>query len=436
MSLLITVLDKFDFDNPALQNLPVNRARLYETAITVIVGRKLVHLGDGAREMAMNLIQIMAHGNHFHGDAGRRNFTSVDAVQMIQTDAPFLLRQAQQDLLRGLLQLDSTDANRVPTFKVLDEYVTSSGSVEVNLVIVHLTIQEFLCAQLMAKGSHRSDAFDWKSREAVFKFLQQPRHQKMLDFAAELGIGDTIFNRLNVGTETTLSAVDLSNAEFDDSTGLICANLMRYSTQIKAFSLQDNLVSDVVGIAFADVIRHNSTLLDLNLNGNYIGRDGGVAIGNALAVNAVLQSLDLGSNPLGWEATSAIAKSLEKNEVLQTLVLSGKSTAFTVTPCCGNKGVRKLGDALRMNKTLKHINLKHNDLMPRTIDAFKLQVFQNGHVHVDLSSDLKSSTQLSPEEILEREAVNIQLWRDEREEQRLEAGFLSIAPTGWSDCEC
>ena len=128
-------------------------------------------------------------------------------------------------------------------------------------------------------------------------------------------------------------------------------------THLGLISYNSVLTSSVAGSILLS-LQHNTTLVDLNLShtGITATEDTTRALGKLLCVNKTLTHLDLSNNEkLADLGFYCIFLSLQHNTTLVYLNLS--LTGLTAT----EDTTQALGEMLRVNKTLAHLNLSHNE---------------------------------------------------------------------------
>lgn len=107
--------------------------------------------------------------------------------------------------------------------------------------------------------------------------------------------------------------------------------------------LADAFLGDDGCIIIAKALKTNTAVLSLDMRGNAIRQDGAVSIGQMLKVNNSITSLNLEWNCVGiWET-----------------------------------GIRAISDALAMNSTLVHLDLRNNKIGPQGIQALALGLKSN-----------------------------------------------------------
>mmetsp|Transcript_14088 Transcript_14088/g.23010 ORF Transcript_14088/g.23010 Transcript_14088/m.23010 type:complete len:526 (+) Transcript_14088:484-2061(+) len=125
-------------------------------------------------------------------------------------------------------------------------------------------------------------------------------------------------------------------------------------------------------------------LKDLNLSNNSLGELGGERLGEALAANSSLQKLDLSLTDLGPEGGAAILRNIPSN--LEELILSrnclGEGCGEAIGDCIQNSNSlrrlvlvgnclegKSIAKALRVNTSLRVLDLEYNNLSPDCYSA-------------------------------------------------------------------
>jgi hypothetical protein len=104
----------------------------------------------------------------------------------------------------GLLQQNSDDTLRVPSLKILDDVADLTSGASINFQSVHLSLQEFMCADFLAeqvvvnrglslmKRQRLVMNWDYDTRQGIKALFEEPRHNNMLKFLGQLGAADQI----------------------------------------------------------------------------------------------------------------------------------------------------------------------------------------------------------------------------------------------------
>ena len=226
-----------------------------------------------------------------------------------------------------------------------------------------------------------------------------------LSQSMELGIGPFQILAYALGTNTTLTALnltdnELSNADFESLAAALGKNAtltsldlthneqshagvnslaaaLETNRSLKDLNLSwNNLCPADVDSLAASLTRNaaltkldlscnrlgDSTLLfknktslkELVLTGNYLGPATAESIGAALTTNTTLTCLDLSVNNLGPSGAASLATALKTNTTLTKLYLSDNNLGFS--------GAESLAAALKTNSTVTELNLSKNNL--------------------------------------------------------------------------
>jgi Ran GTPase-activating protein (RanGAP) involved in mRNA processing and transport len=179
---------------------------------------------------------------------------------------------------------------------------------------------------------------------------------------------------LSAGAE--LSELKLACRKLNAVEGAELVKAVATSKTLKHVSLHSSVLSPEILSAFIDVLGSNTILKSLVLSFLHLGAtqvrvtvmqeilgeakrghmriDGAHALGSALQKNTVLQVLHLQRNDLGCAGVTAIADALRVNCSLRDLDLSRN-------PCTG--GMAAMGAALKVNTTLTSLSLQRNHLV-------------------------------------------------------------------------
>ena len=174
--------------------------------------------------------------------------------------------------------------------------------------------------------------------------------------------------------ETNPTIVDLSNKTInDEGVRAIIPTLgkmtsLNLSNTMKSY---DNLME------LANALRTNSTLVELNLSNNEITAKGFNTLILALnqSKNTALKTLDLSNNFIGFDTVTIWAKPLGENKTLTTLNLSNNLIKLRA-----GFGV---GDALKLNTTLKHLIIHDNWISDKGVMTWA----NTGIITIDLSKN-------------------------------------------------
>eukprot|EP01063_Lacrimia_lanifica_P024128 TRINITY_DN32091_c0_g1_i1.p1 TRINITY_DN32091_c0_g1~~TRINITY_DN32091_c0_g1_i1.p1 ORF type:complete len:706 (+),score=241.17 TRINITY_DN32091_c0_g1_i1:65-2182(+) len=190
-------------------------------------------------------------------------------------------------------------------------------------------------------------------------------------------------------TNKTLTYLGLGRNKLGNSGGMQIAEAVKHNQTLLSLDLEWNDLRDEAGVALADMMASNNSLLTLSLERNKLQKEGMAALGSALAVNKKLKTLNLGwnrakivgaisladglrqnntlvnlnlaMNQIGPEGSFAIANSLSENSTLVSLNLQHNRVAESVV---------MIGEALRVNTSLKELNLESCSLTAENVVFF------------------------------------------------------------------
>ena len=184
---------------------------------------------------------------------------------------------------------------------------------------------------------------------------------------------------------TTLTDLNLSNTGIiaTESTTQALGEMLRVNTTLKHLNLSHNRTfSDSGGCCVFLSLQHNTSLVDLNLSKTWLTatKDTAQTLGEMLQVNKTLTHLDLSNNrnlKLAGSRACSIFLSLQHNNTLVDLNLS--NTGLTST----EDTAQVLGEMLRVNKTLTHLDLSKNETLA---DLGAREIFTNLQHNTTLTS--------------------------------------------------
>ena len=142
----------------------------------------------------------------------------------------------------------------------------------------------------------------------------------------------------------------------------LIAEFLQTNCTVNHLHLRDAEIYDGGATAIGNALQSNFTLTHLSLPGNMISGVGAVAIATGLQSNPVLTYLDLSRNARGGASiTMALAQALKSNCALKYLDVCYTFNALE-NDKIGPKGRSALASALRFNRILTHLNLKHSGI--------------------------------------------------------------------------
>jgi len=126
-------------------------------------------------------------------------------------------------------------------------------------------------------------------------------------------------------------------------------SLIGNRTLIK-LNLSGNIIGSEAAPAFADLLKStDSALLQLHLGCNNLGSKGGTIIGFALKENKVLQGIDLRHNNIGPTAAAIIAEALQINTSLKDVYLEWNAIR--------DEGSQAFEQTLEVNLSMRFLTL-------------------------------------------------------------------------------
>ena len=228
-----------------------------------------------------------------------------------------------------------------------------------------------------------------------------------LSQSMELGIGPFQILAYALGTNTTLTALNLTDNELSNADFESLAAALGKNATLTSLDLTHNELSHAGVNSLAAALETNRSLKDLNLSwnnlcpadvdslaasltrnaaltkldlscnrlgdstllfknktslkelvltGNYLGPATAESIGAALTTNTTLTCLVLSVNNLGPSGAASLATALKTNTTLTKLCLSDNNLGFS--------GAESLAAALKTNSTVTELNLSKNNLGP------------------------------------------------------------------------
>ena len=226
-----------------------------------------------------------------------------------------------------------------------------------------------------------------------------------LSQSMELGIGPFQILAYALGTNTTLTALNLTDNELSKADFESLAAALGKNATLTSLDLTHNELSHAGVNSLAAALETNRSLKDLNLSwnnlcpadvdslaaslttnaaltkldlscnrlgdstllfknktslkelvltGNYLGPATAESIGAALTTNTTLTCSDLSVNNLGPSGAASLATALKTNTTLTKLYLSDNNLGFS--------GAESLAAALKTNSTVTELNLSKNNL--------------------------------------------------------------------------
>jgi len=174
----------------------------------------------------------------------------------------------------------------------------------------------------------------------------------------------------------------------------LAATLRRYPTQLKVLDIQNPRISTLQEdhtVHLGRMMRTNTTLTELYLGKHRMRDDGIRQLVDFLLENKVLRVLDLRCNELGAVGAYYLGTLLVHTSTLVTLNLS----CNRIGEKDNVQGARALAEGLSENKTLRHLDLNHNELcdsalcqIGEVIEASSLETLRIFHNRWDQPSSV------------------------------------------------
>lgn len=206
---------------------------------------------------------------------------------------------------------------------------------------------------------------------AIAAMLRKNRGLRTLDLV-NTGVGKTGLASLidALRENSTVRRLYLGGNDLDSDDAATVAELLGQSSSLEALSLSVNRIGDDGACVLAAALRKNSTLCELSLASNGISACGGAVLLDAVAQHPSLSSLDLGFSPstralnvlantLRDEGARAAARMLLENRSLKKLDLHHNDI--------GPTGLSRLAEAMERNTTLVELSL--NGPLPASLKA-------------------------------------------------------------------
>lgn len=174
-----------------------------------------------------------------------------------------------------------------------------------------------------------------------------------------------LLDALRLGRFPRLTRLHLDNNMITDKGGLLIAQFIRISSNLKWLYLGCNHITDTTAIAIADALLRDAQLQWVDLSGNNITEASALALSRMLCVNTSVQELYLNQNQMGDNGACALADALDVNYKLRRLGLGSNQIS--------DVGARRLAASLCRNVTLQQLWLDDN----RITDAGALALAQS-----------------------------------------------------------
>lgn len=131
-------------------------------------------------------------------------------------------------------------------------------------------------------------------------------------------------------------------------------------------------------VKIARCVRELDNTEDASFPNSYLKDEGCVAICKRLRTDKTVLTLDLRGNDIREEGASALAELVRSNDTLRSIVLEWNFLGH-------KEGVTDLCDALTMNRTVSHVDLRNNKIGPLAGVAIGKMLMRNHSIsHLDL----------------------------------------------------
>ncbi|KAF9438032.1 hypothetical protein BGZ76_010081 [Entomortierella beljakovae] len=153
---------------------------------------------------------------------------------------------------------------------------------------------------------------------------------------------------------TALKELDLSNNRITAQGFEVLCEALLGNRVLTRLCIQSNDIKTAGASHLASLLEKNFVIRHINIGSNGLGSDGCVLIANALRFNRSLTSLSLDLNEMGVKGASAMALALSSNHTLTHLYIPHNNI--------GDEGLVDICTSLRHNKSLIVLDLELNAL--------------------------------------------------------------------------
>ncbi|KAG0241714.1 hypothetical protein BGX31_000923 [Mortierella sp. GBA43] len=173
---------------------------------------------------------------------------------------------------------------------------------------------------------------------------------------ARSGIDDKTIKYLSkvLPKNETLRSLDLSGNHISSQGVDMLAQAMIENRGVTRLCLQSNNIKKAGAPHLAKILAKNRVLRHLNIGSNSLGADGVTLIAEAVRFNRTLYSLSLDMNEMGSKGASAIATALVSNRHLTHLYIPHNNIR--------DKGLEDICESLKRNKCLAYLDLELNHI--------------------------------------------------------------------------
>jgi len=184
-------------------------------------------------------------------------------------------------------------------------------------------------------------------------------------------------------SNTTLTHLDLGCLDIGPEGSTALAEGLKVNPSLRSLALRGNGLEEAGGAALGDALLHNTGLAELDMRSCGVGIRGTMSMANALKINTSLTILDLRSCCIQLQGFIAMAEALQINTTITRLDL-GENFITGDVPAS-----EALGEAITLNTSLTWLSLRRFGLGPRGMTAMAKALKINTTLrHLDLSQNL------------------------------------------------
>jgi hypothetical protein len=158
-------------------------------------------------------------------------------------------------------------------------------------------------------------------------------------------------------TNESVRILNLFDNDIGDEGAIALADMLKTNTCVQNLILFSNDIGDGGAIALAEALKTNNTLTELYLAFNQIKEAGTNALADMLKTNKNLKSFEIS---VGVEGAKKLALGLKENTALEALdVYQDETSSDELAYELADEIAIALADALKTNRTLKHLFLEY-----------------------------------------------------------------------------
>ncbi|KAF9585172.1 hypothetical protein BGW38_003565 [Lunasporangiospora selenospora] len=269
-------------------------------------------------------------------------------------------------------------------------------------------------AKILAKLIKSSDAANIKTLKMEGNTISQQATKLMFEAwkfnktittlsLARSGANDKTVKYLSrvIVKNETLRTLDLSGNNITAEGAEILAEAMIYNRGVTRLCIQSNNIKRAGAPHLAKILAKNRVLRHLNVGSNSLGPEGVTHIAEAVRFNRYLYSLSLDMNEMGVKGATAIAGALVSNRHLTHLYLPHNNIRDSgLAEICeslkrnkhlicldlelnhiglgeSDLGMKALGEILKLNTSLREINLSFNMLTTPAVKVLSEGISKN-----------------------------------------------------------